>query len=49
LGPSGVGKTLTAKAIHCELANLNLIESNGEMLNNTAELTSVLLTADENI
>ena len=48
LGPSGVGKTLTAKAIHSELANLNLVESNGEMLNNTAELTSVLLTADDN-
>jgi len=38
LGPSGTGKTLTAKAIHSELANLNLVESNGEMLNNTAEL-----------
>lgn len=48
LGPSGTGKTLTAKAIHSELANLNLVESNGEMLNNTAELTSVLLTADDN-
>ena len=48
LGPSGVGKTLTAKAIHCELANLKLIESNGEMLNSTHELTSILLTADEN-
>ena len=48
LGPSGVGKTLTAKAIHCELANLKLVESNGEMLNSTHELTSILLTADEN-
>ena len=48
LGPSGVGKSLTAKAIHCELANLRLIESNGEMLNNTTELMSALLTADEN-
>ena len=37
LGPSGTGKSLTAKAIHCELANLNLVESNGEMLNNTGE------------
>ena len=48
LGPSGTGKTLTAKAIHCELANLKLVESNGEMLNNTIELTSALLTADNN-
>lgn len=48
LGPSGVGKSLTAKAIHAELANLRLIESNGEMLNNTTELISALLTADEN-
>ena len=48
LGPSGVGKTLTAKAIHCELANLKLVESNGEMLNSTLELTSSLLTADDN-
>lgn len=48
LGPSGVGKTLTAKAIHHELANLNLVESNGEMLNNIAELMCVLLTADDN-
>lgn len=48
LGPSGVGKTLTAKAIHCELANLKLIESNGEMLNGTAEMMSALLSADNN-
>ncbi len=48
LGPSGVGKTLTAKAIHAELANLTLIESNGEMLNNTVELMSALLSADDN-
>jgi Holliday junction DNA helicase RuvB len=47
-GPSGVGKSLTAKAIHCELANLNLVETNGEFLNNSSELTSILLTADEN-
>ena len=48
LGPSGVGKTMTARAIHAELANLKLIESNGEMLNNTVELIAALLTADEN-
>ena len=29
LGPSGTGKSLTARAIHHELANLNLVESNG--------------------
>jgi len=48
LGPSGTGKTLTAKAIHSELANLNLIESNGEMLNNILELMAVLLISDNN-
>lgn len=47
VGPSGVGKTLTAKAIHCELANLNLIESNGEMFNNSIELMGALLTATD--
>ncbi len=44
-GPSGTGKTLVAKAIHAELANLNLIETNGEMLSNSAELVSILLSA----
>ena len=48
LGPSGTGKTLTARAIHSELANLHLIESNGEMLNSALDLAGVLLTADEN-
>jgi len=48
VGPSGTGKTLTAKAIHYELANLKFIETNGEMLNNTTDLNSILLTADEN-
>jgi len=48
VGPSGTGKTITAKAIHSELANLTLVESNGETFNNTSELTSVLLTADDN-
>jgi Holliday junction DNA helicase RuvB len=47
-GVSGCGKTVTAKAIHHELANLNLIEANGEFLNNTQELVSILITADEN-
>ena len=44
-GPSGTGKTLVAKAIHAELANLNLIETNGEMLSNSGELISILLSA----
>ncbi len=44
-GPSGTGKTLVAKAIHSELANLKLIETNGEMLSNSAELVSILLSA----
>lgn len=44
-GPSGTGKTLMAKAIHAELANLNLIETNGEMLSNSGELISILLSA----
>jgi len=47
VGPSGTGKTVTAKAIHCELANLCLIETNGEMMNNAAELNSILITADK--
>ena len=44
-GPSGTGKTLVAKALHSELANLNLIETNGEMLSNSGELVSILLSA----
>lgn len=44
-GPSGTGKTLVAKALHSELANLNLIETNGEMLSNSSELVSILLSA----
>jgi Holliday junction DNA helicase RuvB len=45
LGPPGVGKSITARAIHYELANLRLVESNGEMLSSVPELMSVLLTA----
>lgn len=44
-GPSGTGKTLVAKALHAELANLNLIETNGEMLADSQELISILLSA----
>lgn len=47
-GPSGCGKSLVAQALHCELGNLNLIESNGESVNNMSEITSILLSADEN-
>jgi len=44
-GHSGTGKTLVAKALHAELANLELIETNGEMLSNSSELVSILLSA----
>ena len=44
-GYSGTGKTLVAKALHAELANLELIETNGEMLSNSSELVSILLSA----
>ena len=47
-GYSGTGKTLVAKAIHAELGNLELIETNGEMLSCSTELTSILLSATEN-
>ena len=47
-GPSGSGKTAIAKAIHYELANLKFVETNGEMLNSSSELTHILLTADHN-
>ena len=47
VGPSGTGKSLIAKALHAELANLNLIETNGEMLSNSSELVSILLSATE--
>jgi len=47
-GPSGTGKSLVAKSLHAELANLNLIETNGEMLSDSAELVSILLSATEN-
>ena len=47
-GPSGTGKTLIAKALHAELANLDLIETNGEMLSDSGELISLLLSATEN-
>ncbi|MHC4759195.1 MAG: Holliday junction DNA helicase RuvB C-terminal domain-containing protein [Planctomycetota bacterium] len=47
-GPSGTGKTLVANAIHAELGNLRLIESNGVTINKKTELFSILLNADSN-
>lgn len=44
-GPSGTGKTLVAKAIHAELGNLQLIETNGVTVNKKTELFSILLNA----
>ena len=46
-GPTGVGKTMTAKIIHAELGNINLIETNGVTVNQKTELYSILLNADE--
>ena len=46
-GPSGTGKTMTAKAIHYSLANLNLIETNGQTLNNAYELMSILISSNQ--
>lgn len=47
-GPSGVGKTMIAKAIHVELGNQTLTETNGVTMNDKAELFSILIKADEN-
>ena len=47
-GPSGTGKTMVAKAIHAELGNLKLIETNGVTVNNKLELFSILINADGN-
>jgi Holliday junction DNA helicase RuvB len=47
-GPPGTGKSLVAKALHCELGNLTLIETNGELVNNVLEISSVLMHADDN-
>ena len=47
-GYSGTGKSLIAKALHAELANLDLVETNGEMLSNSNELVAILLSASEN-
>ena len=47
-GRTGTGKTKTAKAIHAELGNLKLIETNGVTLNAIAELYTTFLKANEN-
>jgi Holliday junction DNA helicase RuvB len=46
-GPSGTGKTMVAKALHAELGNLRLAQTNGETLNKRAELFATLLNADQ--
>jgi len=45
-GPCGIGKTMTAKALHAELGNLKLFDINGETLNEKSELYSMLIHAD---
>ena len=46
-GPSGVGKTMTARAIHSELGNLTLAKTNGVALNDRAELFSILIKEEK--
>ena len=46
VGPSGTGKSLVAKAVHSELANLDIIEANSEMLT-PSEITSMLIQATD--
>ncbi len=45
-GPSGTGKTIVARALHEELGNLKLVETNGVTVNNKLELFSILINAD---
>ncbi|MFC1635683.1 AAA family ATPase [Planctomycetota bacterium] len=47
-GPSGTGKTLVAQALHAELGNLKLIQTNGATLNKKYELNTVLFHANDN-
>ena len=46
-GPPGTGKTLVAKAVHAELGNTKLIETNGETISKIRELLSILVNADD--
>ena len=45
VGPSGTGKSLVSQALHLELANLNLIETNGESVSSVGEMAAILLSA----
>jgi len=45
VGPSGTGKSLVSQALHSELANLNLIESNGESVGSVGEMAAILCSA----
>jgi holliday junction DNA helicase RuvB len=47
VGPSGTGKTLVAQAVHAELGNLRRCQTNGQILNQRGELSSLFLNADE--
>jgi holliday junction DNA helicase RuvB len=45
VGASGTGKSLVAQALHSELANLNLIETNGESVSSVGEMAAILCSA----
>jgi len=47
LGPSGTGKSMVAVCISAELGSLNLIETNGEMVNSPLEISSILMNATD--
>ncbi|MGB2862858.1 MAG: AAA family ATPase [Sedimentisphaerales bacterium] len=47
-GPSGTGKTMVSKALHAELGNLKLIQTNGATLNKICELYAVFFHANDN-